>query len=262
MSGLDVNKTFISLVINIYLIIFLYNVYLLQSDLKEFRNLKLEPDISLKINPNFVQYVTDELIVFTSGCNIILYDLITKKQKFLLKKNDQRHITFLSVGTTRSYQNYAEGKSQQRTINQENNSETDNLNEKNDLKDKMICLGEYSDTEQYFFLTFIKPSNPGVQYQVKSTEKFYIINFCNILNNTNYCISLAQKKSTNKANLNTTSTRISFSRYYSENFICQETINEDLTYCCYNPKNTIEIIVCGKGYLRLWNIFINEGALK
>ena len=126
----------------------------------------------------------------------------------------------------------------------------------------MICLGEYSDTEQYFFLTFIKPSNPGVQYQVKSTEKFYIINFCNILNNTNYCISLAQKKSTNKANLNTTSTRISFSRYYSENFICQETINEDLTYCCYNPKNTIEIIVCGKGYLRLWNIFINEGALK
>ena len=33
-------------------------------------------------------------------------------------------------------------------------------------------------------------------------------------------------------------------------------------YCCYNPKNTIELVLCGKSYLRLWNIFVNEGILK
>ena len=51
-------------------------------------------------------------------------------------------------------------------------------------------------------------------------------------------------------------------KYKTESFISQETISEDLIYCCYNPKNTIELVLCGKGYLRLWNIFINEGALK
>ena len=35
-----------------------------------------------------------------------------------------------------------------------------------------------------------------------------------------------------------------------------------MIYCAYNPKNTIELILCGVGYLRLWNIFINEGNLK
>ena len=141
-------------------------------------------------------------------------------------------------------------------------SETENYSEKNELKDKIICLGEYSDNEECFYLTFIKPISPYLQYHVKSTEKFYSINFCSILNNTNYCISLAQKKLSNKSGIINISTRISFSRYYSDNFVCQETIPEELTYCCYNPKNTIELIICGKGYLRLWNIFINEGALK
>ena len=140
--------------------------------------------------------------------------------------------------------------------------ETENTFERSELKDKIICLGEYSDNEECFYLTFIKPLNPGQQYHVKSTEKFYLINFCSVLNNTNYCISLAQKKISNKAGTTSFSTKISFTRYYSENFVCQETIPEELTYCCYNPKNTIELISCGKGYLRLWNIFINEGALK
>ena len=140
--------------------------------------------------------------------------------------------------------------------------ETENTFERSELKDKIICLGEYSDNEECFYLTFIKPLNPGQQYHVKSTEKFYLINFCSVLNNTNYCISLAQKKISNKAGTTSFSTKISFTRYYSENFVCQETIPEELTYCCYNPKNTIELIICGKGYLRLWNIFINEGALK
>ena len=191
-----------------------------------------------------------------------MYDLPNRKQKFILKKNDQRRITFLSVGTIKPSQNFYEIKTSQKNMSSINvDSETDNLNEKNELKDKIICLGEYSDIEECFYLTFIKPASPNPQYHFKSTEKFYLINFCSILNNTNYCISLSQRRLNNKG-MHNIFTKISFSKYYSENFVCQETIPEELTYCCYNPKNTIELIICGNGYLRLWNIFINEGALK
>ena len=216
--------------------------------------------MALEINPNFVQYVTDSIIVFISGCNLILYDFNSKIQKFLLKKNTHRRITFLSVGSIKQNQN-VDTKTNQKTVNQEN-LDKDNYTEKEDVKDKIICLGEFSDIENYFYLTFIKPSNPNVQYNIKSTEKFYEVNYCSLLNNTHYCVSLSQKKITNKTSVNNITTKLSFSKFSSESFICQETIPEELTYCCYNPKNTIELIVCGKGYLRLWNVFINEGALK
>ena len=215
----------------------------------------------MQINPNFVQYVTDSIIVFTSGCNLILYDFNTKKQKFLMKKETHRRITFLSVGLIKSQNQFTEAKISQKTINQES-VEADNYSDKLELKDKLICLGEYSDIENYFYITFIKPSNPNIQYSVKSTEKFYEVNFSSILNNTHYCVSLSQRKITNKTSINNITSKISFSKYSFESFICEETIPEELTYCCYNPKNTIELIVCGKGYLRLWNVFINEGSLK
>ena len=225
------------------------------------KNLKLDPNMALQINPNFVQYVTDSIIVFISGCNIILYDLNIKKQIFLMKKNTHRRITFLSVGSMKIQQPGVDLKSSQRNINQES-IDTDNYIDRNDIKDKLICLGEYSDIENDFYITFIRPSNQNIQYSVKSTEKFYEVNFCSILNNTHYCVSISQKKFSNKTSSNNISSKISFSKYSYETFICQETIPEELTYCCYNPKNTIELVICGKGYLRLWNVFINEGALK
>ena len=217
--------------------------------------------MALQINPNFVQYVTDSIIVFISGCNVILYDINKKKQKFLMKKNNQRRITFLSVGALKSQQSNIEEKKTQKSIGL-NTLESESIVEKNDLKDKLICLGEYSDEESCFYITFIKPSNPNNQYSVKSTENLYEVNFCSLLNNTHYCVSLSQKKYTGRTLSNNISSKISFCRYNLETFICQETIPEELTYCCYNPKNTIELVVCGKGYLRLWNVFINEGALK
>ena len=217
--------------------------------------------MALQINPNFVQYVTDSIIVFISGCNVILYDINKKKQKFLMKKNNQRRITFLSVGALKSQQPNIEEKKTQKNIGQDT-IDSENIIEKNDLKDKLICLGEYSDPESCFYITFIKPSNPNNQFSVKSTENLYEVNFCSLLNNTHYCVSLSQKKITGRTISNNISSKISFCKYNLETFICQETIPEELTYCCYNPKNTIELIVCGKGYLRLWNVFINEGALK
>ena len=222
--------------------------------------------MALQINPNFVQYVTDSIIVFVSGCNLILYDLNVKKQNFLIKNNTHRRITFLSVGSMKSLQPQSQQanidlKTSTRNMNQES-IDIDKYVDRNDIKHKLICFGEYSDIDNDFYITFIKPSNQNVQYSVKSTEKFYEVNFCSILNNTHYCVSIAQKKFSNKTSSNNVSSKISFSKYSSESFICQETIPEELTYCCYNPKNTIELIICGKGYLRLWNVFINEGALK
>ena len=178
-----------------------------------------------------------------------------------MKKETNRRITFLSVGLMKSQTQNTDIMISQKSINLDS-IEIDTFTDNVELKDKLICLGEYSDPENCFYITFIKPSNTNIQYSVKSTEKFYEVNFCSILNNTNYCISLSQKKFSNKTSANNISSKISFSKYSFESFISQETIPEELTYCCYNPKNTIELIICGKGYLRLWNVFINEGSLK
>ena len=146
---------------------------------------------------------------------------------------------------------------------------------RNDLKDIIICIGEYCHTENLFYVTTIKPFIKGKNdnnlddnnnikdtFIIKSTEKFWKINFCTILNNTNYGVVLSQKNSITKNNNSVINSRISFIKYSNEKFMSQENIPEELIYCAYNPKNTIELIVCGVGYLRLWNVFINEGMLK
>ena len=135
---------------------------------------------------------------------------------------------------------------------------------KNELKNKVICLGEYSHIEDRFYVTTIKPfsSQKNDVFIVQSPEKFWKINFCTILNNTTYCVVLSQKTEDNHKNKNLILSKISFIKYTKEKIIGEESINEKLIYCAYNPKNTIELVVCGVGYLRLWNVFINEGNLK
>ena len=54
------------------------------------------------MNPNFVQYITENIIVLVSGCNIIFYNFETKEQKFIQRKTAQRRITYLSVGHIKS----------------------------------------------------------------------------------------------------------------------------------------------------------------
>ena len=130
-----------------------------------------------------------------------------------------------------------------------------------DLKDILICIGEYSDKEDLFYVNVIRPYASNTHYIIKSTEKKWQINFTSILNNSPYCVALSHRVDPTKKSAIALS-RISFMKYSFENFICQETIPEELIYCCYNPKNTIELVMCGKGYLRLWNVFTNEGSLK
>ena len=54
--------------------------------------------MALRINPHFVKYISENLIVFVSGCNVILYNFETKEQIFIPRKTTQRSITYLSVG--------------------------------------------------------------------------------------------------------------------------------------------------------------------
>ena len=215
--------------------------------------------MALRINPNFVQYISENNIVFVSGCNIILYNLETKEQKLIQRKTEQRRITYLSIGHAKS-QKFNETFFQNTKSKLNFSFHNTNNYESYDLKDIIICLGEYSDNEELFYIDVIRPFASNTQYNIRSTEKKWMINFTTILNNSSYCVALSKKIDNKKSGI--PSSRISFMRYSSENFISQETISEDLIYCCYNPKNTIELIICGKGYLRLWNVFINEGSLK
>ena len=192
--------------------------------------------------------------MFVSGCNIILYNLETKEQNFIPRKTTQRRITYLSVGytkTQRPNETFMNG-----TRKTHFSINTNHF----DIKDTLICTGEYSDEENLFYITVTKPGMNISQYTIKSTEQNWIINFATVLNNSQYCVALSKRINNKKNSLK--QSRISFMKYSTQTFVSQETISEDLIYCGYNPKNTIELILCGKGYLRLWNVFINEGTLK
>ena len=205
-----------------------------------------------------MQYITENIIVFVSGCNIIFYNFETKEQKFIQRKTTQHRITYLSVGHIKSQkfnETYPLNNKSKLHSSIYNNSQS------YDLKDILICIGEYSDKEELFYVNVIRPYSSNSQYIIKSNEKKWIINFTTILNNSQYCVAISKKIDNNKKS-SISSSRISFMKYSFESFISQETISEDLIYCCYNPKNTIELVLCGKGYLRLWNVFINEGTLK
>ena len=132
--------------------------------------------------------------------------------------------------------------------------------EKKEKIESLICICEYSEIEELFYITIIKPFSPNIKYTMKSSEKKWKINFSAILKESHYCIAISQKPSTSMKN--PILSRISFCKYPLESIVCEEVAGEEITYGCFNPKNTLELVICGKGYLRLWNVFINEGTLK
>jgi len=197
--------------------------------------------VGIRIFPDYINFVTENYIVFVSGCNVVLYNLITKEQQFLLRKSSRKTITHLSVGSTKISQN-------------------NHIFDTNDKTEPLICIAEYSDKEELFYITIIKPFSSNTQYTIKSTEKIWKVKSSTILNESPYCVTISQKQS------NSIKTPIlsliTFFKYPLETIVSQEVVGEEIIYCCYNPKNTIELIICGKGYLRMWDVFINEGAIK
>ena len=233
MSGLHNSKIFHSLVsLKLFILMLIFS----QTSPAKITDIKFKPYFSLRFNPNLVQFITDSIIVFISGCNVILYDFTTKSQKFLYRKVGHRYITSLSVGTYKSQKNKFE-------TNLFNNikykTQTSFNFTRNDLKDIIICIGEYCHSENLFYVTTIRPfiqgkngndfdneNNTKDTFVIKSTENFWKINFCTILNNTNYCVVLSQKNSKTKNNNDVIYSRISFIKYPNEKFISQESIPE------------------------------------
>ena len=201
--------------------------------------------MAIKITPDYINYVIENYIVFVSGCNVVLYNLKTKEQQFLIRKNNRRTVTHISVGTSKV------------ALNRSPNMNDKEIKYK---KEPLICIAEFSEKEDLFYITIIKAFMNNIQYTIKSTEKKWKIKFSTILNDSPYCVTISQKQS------NSIKTPIlsciTFCKFPFETIVSQEIVGEEITYCCYNPKNTIELIICGKGYLRLWDVFINEGAIK
>ena len=174
-----------------------------------------------------------------------------------MRQHNQFKITSLSIGYITKTETIIESNPKKRF----KRSSIDEIIEKiAKTKEILICLGEYSEKEKCFYISVIKPYGQSVQYTIKSSDKYWKINYTTILNNSNYCVTISQKYSSSKKN--PILSKISFVKYNLEQFVSEEIVEEELIYCCYNPKNTIELVVCGKGYLRLWNIFLNEGSLK
>lgn len=78
----------------------------------------------------------------------------------------------------------------------------------------------------------------------------------NNINNNNIIGSQQSNDNTNNFS------KISFWKYTHEKFISEVEIQYQIIDVCYNPKNCMELILCGKGFLRLWNVFINDNSLK
>ena len=218
--------------------------------------------MGFNISPDYITYVSEDTIIFVCGCNVVLYNFNTKKQTFLIRKNNHRQITHISVGKAKDKSNnFVSFNAANSNLSKDlifSNEASEKLN--NSKTEILICIAEYSEQEELFYISIIKPFSNKNQYIIKSTEKIWKINFSTILNNSPYCVVISQKKS-NSIKTPILS-RISFVKYPLETFISQENITEEITYCCYNPKNTIKLIICGKGYFRLWDVFVNEGTLK
>ena len=77
-----------------------------------------------------------------------------------------------------------------------------------------------------------------------------------MLSNSNYGIVLCHHETNKKRS------KIIITKYTTCTNICDVILNEHINYIVFNPRNSFELILCGKGYLRLWNLFINQKKME
>jgi len=126
-------------------------------------------------------------------------------------------------------------------------------------KDFYICIGEYNQDQNKNQISVISLSDNSIQYVLANKDaraQHWKISFARILKNSSNCVSIAKKENHNSQ------TKLAFWRFTQEQFIAEAVIEEDIRCFSFNPKNTYELVVCGKNYLRLWNVFINQSILR
>ena len=176
-----------------------------------------------------IEFITNNMVVFICGCNLVCYDLDTEESRFLKRNHSNCRITSLSI----SYKG-------------------------NNMTDPLICIGEFNENTKMSQISVISVNKPKTQYTLTKTQSGWFeweILKAIILKNSANIISIAKKSGTS-------SCKISIWKYNKEKFISEVMIDENITYISYNPRNPFELIFSGKGYIRLWNFFSNEGLLK
>jgi len=126
-------------------------------------------------------------------------------------------------------------------------------------KEPYVCLGEYNPETGESQISAIDVNNGKrhytLKYKTETSGPEWKIQHSTILLNSTYLIAIHKRDET-------LATKISFWKYNHEKFISEVSTTENILNVSYNPQNCLELIVCGKGYLRLWNVFINDGTLK
>ena len=126
-------------------------------------------------------------------------------------------------------------------------------------KECFICIGEYNYEKNKKQISLINFFDNKIQYILHNKNSQFLswkIFLAKILKNSSNCISVAKKEIAGNQSL------LSFWKFTQELLISEVLIEEDILNFSFNPKNTHEIVLCGKNYLRLWNVFVNQGILK
>lgn len=193
----------------------------------------LKPSQAFGINDNIITenvvFINQTKILFISGCNLVVYDIVSSEMNFIMRNSPLLSITSMSVGQKGE-------------------------------KDIYVCLGEYSNDTNKKQISVISLIDNKIQYVLSKNDAKEQLNwriiFARILKNSSNCVSIAKRDNS------AMQSRLTFWKYTQELFVSEATIEDDVRYCSFNPKNTYELILCGKNYLRLWNVFINQGILR
>jgi len=237
-----------------------------------------------------IEFLRDNKVIFICGCNLVIYDLTNRNTHYILRRYPEYLITSLSVG----YRSETEGYVCIGEYNNQNfKSQISVINLFDHSKQYLLCTKDQKNFEWKIFNTKIMKNHSYVialakkensnmnnfsMINLNQSSNFQKINRLNTLNNsvnlqnmnknnmsTNYNLNNSTILSSTNLNQNSFQnhqTKFSFWKYSQELFISEAILDEDIYDCAYNPKNSHELILCGKGYMRLWNVFINEGSLK
>jgi hypothetical protein len=176
-----------------------------------------------------LEFVTENEIVYISGCNIVCFDLNKKESKFIKRKCNDYQISSLSIS--------------------------------HKSKDEpLVCIGEYNEETKKNQISIYSLTNSKLNYTLVKDDPSWLkwkITSAIILKNSSNVVALSHKEGAGESVC-----KLSFWKYTQEKFISEVTINETINDMTFNPENFLELLLCGKGYLRKWNLFINEGTLK
>lgn len=245
-----------------------------------------------------IEFIRNNKVIYICGCNLVIYDLTNKTSQFIIRKYPEYSITSLSVGYRSENEGYvcigefnnSNNKSQISVINISDQNQEYTLSNKDQKSLEWKVFNAKIMRNNSYCIALARKEHSGASPNINVNQS---LNFSNVnINSSVNLHSIPKAKLTtsmqnipNLGNFNTNSstvfsshniynlnmqtntnfssqTKFSFWKYSQELFISEAILDEEIHDCAYNPKNSHELILCGKGYMRLWNVFINQGSMK